>query len=65
MAKLCMHTYVFKYIYNYCVTCFGFLCTLVANSNCTDYCNNGGTCISPGLCICTGDWSGDNCTIRM
>ena len=42
-----------------------FFYTCVVNNNCTDYCHNGGTCISPGVCICTIDWSGHNCTIRM
>jgi len=26
---------------------------------CNPHCENGGTCISPGLCQCTAEWIGD------
>ena len=74
---MCAHTYIarlaifhdivictcFKYPYVYALAFLAYI--PVADNDCTDYCNNGGTCISPGLCICTGNWSGDNCTMRM
>ena len=31
--------------------------------NCTDGCQNGGTCILPEVCTCAPGWTGTNCEI--
>ena len=28
---------------------------------CSQWCDNGGTCISPGKCSCSSGWSGNDC----
>ena len=35
----------------------------VAIAQCSGGCQNGGTCTSPGVCICAPGWTGTNCGV--
>ena len=49
----------FVYYYYYCNN----VCDMVRNfvAICSNSCENGGSCTSPGVCTCVGGWFGDTC----
>ena len=51
-------------LYTYCIVCNHFM-SIAILAVCTPACANGGTCVSPGHCLCTSSWEGQYCEDGM